>query len=518
MRHGLFLVSILGLAISCINEKDYNLTSVTVHPSLAFPVAFGNLTVQDLLKTKDSIYVKVYPDDLVYLEYSDVLISRNIRDLFTIRGKSINQSFGIPSGTLPPHPNDIRSDSLIKVVDLGLNPEQLSQIDFKSGTITYSATLLPASNLPFDVILSSGDLTSKSTGSPLSITTHSSGSLPLADYKVVLNKNKFTLKLVLVLKKTTSSHSVGPNTSVAVSFSMMRMDFNVILGFFGDQTVRPPSETFKIGAFGTTLNSSNISFAQPKVTLDVINGYGVPCKVDFSRIEARKDGATLSFQLNPPSPISIAYPATLGSSATTSVSITNAKQLMDFGPTKLFYQLSARINPGLTSGNNFLADTSTIKVKMNVEVPLYGHASGIVLKDTAKIELSKLDQSQIQSASLKVDVKNELPLDAKIQLYLTDANYIVTDSLLATAQTSLIKGSSVTASGDLKTARVVSDVIVLNVDKLNKIFTSKNIIIKAVLNSSKDASGNSQDVKFKSKYSIKVNIGMLAELNFNIKQ
>jgi hypothetical protein len=93
----------------------------------------------------------------------------------------------------------------------------------------------------------------------------------------------------------------------------------------------------------------------------------------------------------------------------------------------------------------------------------------------------------------------------------------VTDSLLATAQTSLIKGSSVTASGDLETARVVSDVIVLNVDKLNKIFTSKNIIIKAVLNSSKDASGNSQDVKFKSKYSIKVNIGMLAELNFNIK-
>ena len=191
---------------------------------------------------------------------------------------------------------------------------------------------------------------------------------------------------------------------------------------------------------------------------------------------------------------------------------------MDFGPTELFYQLNARINRGLTSGNNFLADTSKLKVRMGVEVPLYGHGSGILLKDTAKIDLNNLDQSQIRSASLKVEVKNELPLDAKVQFYLTDDKYTVIDSLLGTAQTLLIKGSSVTASGDLETAGVLNEVIVLNVDKLNKMFASKNIIIKATLNSSKDASGQLQDVRFKSKYALSVNMGLLTELNFNIKQ
>jgi hypothetical protein len=265
------------------------------------------------------------------------------------------------------------------------------------------------------------------------------------------------------------------------------------------------------------LNSANVSFAQPKITLDVINDYGIPCTVDFFKIEARKNGATLPFQLSPSNPITIAYPATLGSSATTHISVTNAKPLLDFGPTELFYQLSARINQGLTSGNNFLADTSNLKVKMSAELPLYGHASGMVLKDTAKIDMSNLDRSQIQSASLKVNVKNELPLDATIQLYLTDDQYTVMDSLLEPGQTSLIKGSSVTASGDLETAGVLNDVIVLNADKLNKIFGSKNIIIKAILNSSKDPSGISQDVKFKSKYALIVNMGLLTELNFDIK-
>jgi hypothetical protein len=298
---------------------------------------------------------------------------------------------------------------------------------------------------------------------------------------------------------------------------MAGMDFNVILGFFGDQTVFPPSASLSIGAFGTSLDAATISFAQPKITLNVINDYGVPCKVDFTTLEARKAGATpVPFVLNPANPITVAFPSTLGTSATTPVSVTNAKQVLDFAPSEIYYQLNARVNQGLASGNNFLADTSKMRVNLDVEVPLFGYASGIELRDTAKIDLSNLTESEIQSASLKVDVTNDMPLDARIQLYLADDKYVIIDSLFETSQTQLIKGSTVTASGDLQTPGVLKDVLILNVDKLNKLFLSKNLIIRAVLNTSKDASGNSQDVKFKSKYTMIVNMGLLADLNFNI--
>ena len=272
-----------------------------------------------------------------------------------------------------------------------------------------------------------------------------------------------------------------------------------------------------IGAFGLTLGSAQVSFAQPQVTLEVVNDYGVPCKVTFSQIEARKDGLTMPLQLNPASPVTIAFPAILGNSASTPVAVTNAKQILDFGPTEIFYQLSARINQGIASGNDFMADTSKLRVKLHVEVPIYGHASGITLRDTSKIDLSKLNQSQVMKASLKVDATNELPLDAYIQLYLTDDQDVVIDSLLSTTDTELIRGSTVTAAGDLETAGVMNKVVVLDALKLNKIFNAKKMITVAVLNTSKDAAGNTIDVKFKSKYSLKVNVGIQADLNFNIK-
>ena len=103
MRHGLLLASILFAAVSCLDHKDYDLHSVDVSPSMVFPLAYGDMTIQDILKGSDSVNIKVYPDDLVYLEYSSTLISEDIRDQFNIPDKSINQSFPIPQGTIPSH-------------------------------------------------------------------------------------------------------------------------------------------------------------------------------------------------------------------------------------------------------------------------------------------------------------------------------------------------------------------------------------------------------------------------------
>jgi hypothetical protein len=319
----------------------------------------------------------------------------------------------------------------------------------------------------------------------------------------------------LVLKKTTNTVVISSNSFVNVKLAFLGMDFSYIKGFFGDQIASLPADTIDIGAFGTSLDDANVSFAQPKITLDVVNENGVPCLVDFKKFEAQNGTQALAVVLNPANPISVAYPTQLGTSASTSLSIVNVKELLDFAPERLYYKVDARINKGLTSGNNFLADTSKLKVSLNVEVPLYGHASNINLLDTVKVDLTDMDGSNINSAFLKTKISNELPLDAKIQLYMTDDKYKILDSLLAPSQTALIKGSTVTASGDLQSPGVFDQLIPLDKTKVDKIFIAKYIIIKAAMNTSRDANGSSPDVKFKSLYKMKVDLGLLVNLKIN---
>ena len=509
---------VLFALISCVDESDYSIDSLTVNPSVAIPLTHGDLSIKDLIKDTDSVYVKVYPDDLVYLAYSQTLVTQDIKDLFTIPDKTLNQSLPIPAGTIPPHPKDIRSDSLVEIIDFNLSPEQLSEVDFKSGTISYSASLLPSSSgLLFEINFVSTDLISKKTGKAFNVSTNTTGSVLLSDYNVKLNKNKFNLKLVLVLKQSSTSKTITPNTSVAVNFRMAGMDFNYIKGFFGDQTANPPATALEIGAFGSSLAKTNLSIAQPMVSLTVVNDYGVALKGTFIKLEGRKNGAVLPFQINPASPVTIASPTVLGNSATTNVTVTNAKELLDFGPTEFYYQLSARINQGITSGNNFLADTSKLRVRLDVEVPLFGHASAIVLTDTIKLNVSDMDESQIENASLKVNVKNELPLDAKIQFYLADDKFKIIDSLLTTSQTSLVKGSTVTSTGDLQAMGIVEEEVLLDNAKINKLFLAKNIIIRALMNTSKNSAGQFPDVKFKSAYKMNVTLGLKANLKYKVK-
>src|SRR5690606_25728394 len=145
-------------------------------------------------------------------------------------------------------------------------------------------------------------------------------------------------------------------------------------------------------------------------------------------------------------------------------------------------------------------------------VPLYGNASNIVLSDTVEIDLSDVDESNIESAALKVKATNQLPIQARIQFLLADENYIIFDSLLAVDQTLLIKSSEVDSNGELLTAGVVDELIPIEQTKINRIFETKNIIIRARVSTTPGSGNTFPDVRFKSDYRLNVNLGLQAKL------
>lgn len=514
-------VFILAFA-SCIDNKDYTLDSLTLSPTVALPVAFGNISILDLITDKDSAYLKVYPDGLLYFSYSQSLASRDIRNLFIIPTSTTTTGFDFPAGTLPPSSSDVQYSSINQLIDLNLSPEQLSEMLLKAGSINYNISVsqptVPPNSLPFEVILTLTDVVDKTTGVPLSFSAAvGTGSRPLQNYIINMNKNKFNMKIDLILKKRTNTVLIATGTRVNIQLSFGGLDFTYIKGFFGDQTVALPAQAIDLTVFSSSLNKAKISFVQPSVKLTVRNDYGVPSEVIFTKLEARKTGATLPLQTSPSSPVALTFPTVLGSSSTTTVSVTNAAAVLNFSPTQLYYSGSTRINKGLLTGNNFLADTSKLNVKLAAEVPLYGQASGITLTDTLKLDLGSINQSSVVSAALKVKTVNEMPLDAYIQLYLMDENKKILDSLFASNETYLVKASTVTTSGDLQTAGSTDLKLDLTIDKINKLFSSRYIIVRSKLNTSKDSNGTLLNVKFKASYKLKLDVGLMAKLKIIAK-
>jgi len=479
---------------------------------------YGDLSIFDILdSTKNASNIKIYPDGLVYLAYEQELKSQGVRGLFSIPDKSLNRSFIIPPVILPPQDNDFRTDSISQVVDFDLSPEKLYEIALKSGGINYSTSIIPSSSqLEYQIAVYFPDFISNSTQKPLNQVVEGTGTLPLADYTMHLDNNKFNMKLVLILKKHSNPVAIAPGTSITLSLNFANLEFNYIKGFLGDQSVSIDAEQVKIPAFKNAFQQASVSLAQPLISITTVNENGVPCLVDFKTLEARKDdGTSLPVTLDPANPVSIAYPGVLGTSASTGIAITNTKEVLDFAPSEFYYQADVRINKGLTSGDNFLLDTSKLRMKMNVEIPLYGSASGITLRDTINLNLSDVDQSNISSASLKLKLINQLPLQGDVQFYLTDDNYNIIGELLPDGQTTLIKGSTVDASGELQSPGIYDNSIKLNDDEIAQIFKAKHIIVLALLSTS-EVNGNFPDVKFKSTYKLNIDVGISAKFKLSV--
>jgi hypothetical protein len=233
----------------------------------------------------------------------------------------------------------------------------------------------------------------------------------------------------------------------------------------------------------------------------------------FIEIEARKKGAEpLPILLTPANPVMVASPATMGDMKVTKINVANVKDIMDYAPEEVFYQADVRINEGIASGANFMTDTAAMQLRMNVEVPLWGSATGIVLQDTMTVDLEQYESSDVTTASLKLDIVNDFPLGGNIQLVVTDENYEPITTLLLPEQTGIIQASTIDAGGELATPGEFNDLIELDESKIADLFKGKHLILMANLQTSRNSSGEATDVKFMSDYGLSVNIGLVAEL------
>ncbi len=519
MRLRSLVVSLVLLA-SCIDERQYDIQQVSLSPTITFPLAFGDLGLVDILSNKDTAYVRSYPDGLLYLHYEKILASRDIRDLLQLPDNSTTTSFDLPAGTLPASGSLTPIGTIDRQVDLGLSPERLTEVLLETGSFVHALQLSKQTSppgLPLETTITLLDVIHKTTLQPLSVTAaNGQGSVSLVDYILRLSDNRLNVRISLSIKPHPATY-IPPSTQANVQLQFIGMGFAYAKGFFGDQSTVLPTQSVEVSVFNSSLKEASVSFAEPRIFLKAENEYGVPCEINFSVLQAKKGGNTLPIQISPANPVTLAVPTLLGNVATTNINVTNAQAVMSFEPEELTYSAVARINKGLSSGQNFMADTSKLKISLVTEVPLYGRVTGIEVADTLEIDLNDLSASKVSDATLKVSAQNEMPLDAYVQIYLTDELYQIQDSVFANNQTYLVKASKVDAAGDLESPGITSLELSLDPERVTKLFSARHLLVKSIMNTAKDSNGSYLNVKFRSNYRLKLNIGVRAKLKIEVK-
>lgn len=503
------------------NLLDTDFESISTSPTIAIPLGFGNLSIQDFLNDEDSANIRIYesgPDQgVVYLSYQQTLKTQGIRDLLTFPDKNITRGLNINPTAFPipvPANSTVELSPGNLTFDLDFDPEKFSEILFTQGSLRIIAQTNPIiPNLQFE-----GEITLTSftnNGIPLSQTIQNGSSsqlISIAGYSAVLTDNLFEAQVSVRVRSGATPSAVPPGTQFNFTLDFAGLNFDYVKGFFGDQTADLPDETLEIGAFENIFDDVDVSLASPKISFVVINEYGIPVNVIFNTLEARNSGGSLAVQLNPASPIVTNVPETMGDSAFTTVAVTNARALLDFAPTEFYYNVSARINQGLTDGENFCKSDAELNVRMSVEVPFIGNASNIILQDTVDLDLGDFESSEIEDALLRIATVNHLPLNATLQLYLLNEDLTQLDILLDPNDNRIIEGAATDASGTPTSPGEKVMEISISKEKINKLFDASKLVIVAEL----ETADNPKDVKFRAADKLEIKVGLKARAKLNV--
>ncbi len=123
----------------------------------------------------------------------------------------------------------------------------------------------------------------------------------------------------------------------------------------------------------------------------------------------------------------------------------NIATILGAGPVAVDYDVDAITNPNSnTEIRGFITDSSFYKIRLEVELPLYGRASGFETTDTFDVNFSSYED--VDAVVFKLVVDNELPLEVDVQAYLADEQYNVIDSLFEPRQV-VVEGAPVNAQG-----------------------------------------------------------------------
>ena len=435
-----FLLPVWLLGIGCIKKSDLNFKHIQVDdwtPDWAVPLVYGNLTMKNLVKTGDMITVD--PNGLYSLHYFGNIFTVKASDYIKIP----DQIFTTPGFTLT---NPISSASYTGTVNdsssghynyVDTNGAHLNHINIKSGNIHLQVNNTFRQNVTINILFP----TITKSGVPLMVSsaitfpaTSTDINADLAGYIIDCTNggttnNYVAYKMYYTLTGTGQPITVSDNISAHVDITSLNYSF--IDGFLGRYTIPiPPHDTIHVNVFNQNI-VANIYLKNPSIKLSFTNSFGLSANANLYNVYTITN-KNESNQFTIPA-INLNGAPSVNTVGLTNFTIdsTNSSIQTTFnpGPNKVVYDGTFTLNPGLTSGYNFISDTSTLNLGAEVIIPACIKIYELSVGDTTQLQLPK-DTSLVQYAQFKLLTDNGFPLYGALQLYFTDNNYTILDSLI----------------------------------------------------------------------------------------
>ena len=182
----------------------------------------------------------------------------------------------------------------------------------------------------------------------------------------------------------------------------------------------------------------------------------------------------------------------------------NIDVILGAGPVAIDYDVDAVTNPDSNVNiRGFITDSSYYKVRVDVDLPLYGRSINFLARDTFGIDFSNFQK--MYKAEFKLVTVNSLPLDVSIQGYFIDKDGVVLDSLFQESMR-VIEGAPVDSEGNASGVKEDVTYIDYPEERFDRVRTAETLDIVASFSTVND--GN-VSVKILENQAVRVKLGAI---------
>jgi hypothetical protein len=462
----------------------------TWNPAVAIPLIKSTVTVPEVLdRFDDDEIITIDPaTGLLALRYFSTVFSFQAEEWLQLPAASLSQGVPITAADIA-NITATGSTNATGTVNFnydGPNGENVSQILFKGGNINID--LNSAVNYPAIVNVSIPGLfiggTTYNSG-PIAVPANGSGSANinlqggLLDLQLLPVPGDFAVTLSITYN---APGNAVPGDLMNIAFNMTGTNnvggptFAEMRGDFGQQIIPIPLDSVGLRIFDNDAGGIiQWDSAIVRGTLTNTFGLGLSAALPTFRVVNTETGqnANVTFPAGM-LPLSIPSAGPGYSPGINRFELVgnnngaNVNTVLNLNPNRLIYAAGLTANPGTGPFNNFMRDTSKMKMDIDVILPFDGRAMDFLRRDTADVDIFPLDGDieEIVSVTIRLTMDNGFPADAFAQVYMLDTTGLVLiDSLFSETRRQIFSSPTPNANGIVDQTQKVRTVTDIKIDR-----------------------------------------------------
>lgn len=536
------LILLMG-AVSCIKD-NFNLDrwdkEIEYDAGFAGPAVWGDLAFSDAVALYDSTGLLIDNEDgYVSLQYMTTVSSNKVNEIIYLENQTVSGVVQSPDFDFTgfEHTGDTVSFLYTDYMPFTMfNPDaEIDSLTLKTGvlniatnsTFLHSARLyvkfpsVTKNGVPFSTVF----VYTPGGGNAVSLNNDFSG-YTVDMTQTPANFNEIPIEVRMTLYWSGTNDNSG---SVTFQSDMIDMQYQIMHGYFGENTLFFESDTIDISLFrNDDWDIEKYKFMDPKFKVYYWNSYGVPSQFYFTHLLANSaiddiDYNIIDYGIGLPigesNPYNVSYATIVGEEKEDSLRLdrttSNIAEVVNKRPKWIQFKAKATTNPDGLDHHNFVIHDSEIKVEVVMELPMWGYIYNWHARDTAEVDLSDLqgDYNPVERLMVRIDIQNGFPFEAFGQVYFTDANYVVLDSLFYTYEERLLTPAQVDADGRvLDFSRKITEIEYTD-ERLKKLENCEYVVYAGQANTTN--ANIDEVVKIYSDYRIIFDIGFEVDLYLN---